>query len=95
MTVASFLEAFPEFTDVNTETPDLVSAKLAQAARRVASGTVAAFLRDDLIAYLAAHLLATSPQGQQARMVSKDGRTTYLEEYERLCRTVPTGPVAA
>lgn len=95
MTVASFLEAFPEFTDVNTETPDLVSAKLAQATRRVAEGTVSAFLRDDLIAYLAAHLIATSPQGQQARLSSDAGSSTYLVEYQRLCRTVPTGPVAA
>jgi hypothetical protein len=95
MTVPSFLSAFPEFTDVSTETPGLVAAKLAQAARRVAAGSVAEFLRDDLIAYLAAHLIATSPQGQQARLSSDAGSSTYLSEYQRLCRTVPTGPVAA
>jgi hypothetical protein len=36
------------------------------------------------VQYLTAHLIAISPFGQQARMVSKDGSTTYGREYERI-----------
>lgn len=95
MTVVSFLEAFPEFTDVHSEFPDLIAAKLAQAERRVAAGTVAEFVRDDLIGLLTAHLVASAPQGQQARLASKDGSTTYWADYVRLRQSVPTGPLYA
>jgi hypothetical protein len=95
VTLASFLESFPEFTEVNTETPDLVPAKLAEAHRRVAAGTVSEFVRDDLVGYLAAHLTAISPQGQQARLSASDGQTTYWVSYQALKLAVPTGPMYA
>jgi Protein of unknown function (DUF4054) len=42
--------------------------------------------------YLAAHNLATSPFGQNARMqVAKDGSTTYWKVYERLRGEVSYG----
>ena len=34
--------------------------------------------------FLTAHSLAMSPYGQAARLNAKDGKTTYLAEYERL-----------
>lgn len=89
MTVATLLERFPEFTDVNAEHPALISAKLAEAGRRV-SASVTGDLYQDLVAYLAAHLIATSPQGQQARLASEAGSSTYWVVYQGLSRTVPT-----
>lgn len=86
MTVATLLERFPEFTDVNEV---LVSAKLAEAGRRV-SASVTGDLYQDLVAYLAAHLIATSPQGQQARLASEAGSSTYWVVYQGLSRIVPT-----
>ena len=94
MTVAAFLESFPEFTDVHAEYPTLLDAKLGEAGRRV-SASVTGDLYPDLVGYLAAHLVATSPQGQQARQASDKGRTTYLDEYERLSRVVPIGTMYA
>jgi hypothetical protein len=41
--------------------------------------------------YLAAHLLALSPFGQGARMIAKDGKTTYWTHYRNLQRQVCQG----
>jgi len=46
---------------------------------------------DTGVRWLAAHKLAITPWGQQARMVSKDGSTTYGKEHARLMRSVTPG----
>lgn len=46
---------------------------------------------DDGQRYLAAHKLALSPFGQAARLVAKDGGTTYLTHYKKLQRQVSSG----
>jgi hypothetical protein len=78
MTSAAFLIIFPEFVALNAEDPTLVTAALARADRRVSDswGT----RRDDVIALTTAHQLALSPWGRNARLVAKDGTTTYGEE---------------
>jgi len=85
---AAFLVSFPEFAKAS---PELVDAKLAEAARRIAPD-VWKEKTDDGIGYLAAHLLAVSPFGQQARLVAKDGGTVYEETYKQIKREVASGP---
>lgn len=41
--------------------------------------------------YLAAHLIALSPFGQQARLASESGATTYQAHYAALKREVALG----
>ena len=46
---------------------------------------------DDGVRWQTAHLLAISPFGQQARMLSKDGSTTYGKRFAQLMRSVTPG----
>jgi len=55
------------------------------------SSTAAYTKADQGHRYLAAHKLASSPFGQQARLVAKDGTTTYLKNYQRLQLQVSSG----
>ncbi len=89
----SFKESFPELTDAGDP---LIEAKLAEAENTVGAiggiiGTVG--IRDTLVSYQTAHLVALSPYGFQAKLVSKLGTTTYGNEYERRCLTL--GPSMA
>lgn len=84
-----FLAAFPEFrrTDVT-----LVEAKLAQAERMVSRDRWGS-RADDGVGNYAAHLLATSPLAEKSKYVEKTGLTTYLATFERLRKTIATGPL--
>lgn len=84
---ATFLVRFPEFARADA---DLVEAKLEEAARRV-DASVWGAKADDGTYYLAAHLLAVSPFGMNARLASDRGSSTYLEEYRRMQRAVSAG----
>lgn len=86
-TLAEFLVGFPEFGDADA---DLVEAKIASAALRVGV-TVWGDQYADGVMHLAAHMLAISPYGQQARLAAKDGSSTYLVEYERMRQAVTFG----
>lgn len=49
---------------------------------------------DAAVRFLAAHMIANNPLGEMARLEKekdKDGRTTYLDDFERLKRTVVSG----
>lgn len=87
MVYADFIGSFPEFAGAPQA---LIQAKLDEAARNMDLPVWGA-LADDGISYLAAHKLATSPAGQNARLITKDGTSTYLLEYRRLCRIVGSG----
>lgn len=87
--VNAFLAKYPEF-DGQAKNLRLIGAKLAEAGRRV-DPAVYGDLADDAQAALAAHLLASSPMGQNAKLVAKDGNTTYGKEYKRLSRLVSMG----
>lgn len=80
VTVETFLDSYPEF---NPAGEPLIQAKLDDAALLVDAdiwGT-----REDMgVMLTTAHLLAQSPFGQQARLVSKDGSSTYSRELARM-----------
>lgn len=82
-----FLARFPEFEPAGST---MVSAAIAEAVRGV-DAEVWGTKTDDGVRWLTAHLLAITPWGQQARMVSKDGSTTYSKEHARLVRSVSSG----
>jgi hypothetical protein len=62
---------------------ELIAEVLADAARQMNPLVWGAHF-DPGIKQLAAHLLAVSPGGQFARLVSKDGATTFLTEFNRM-----------
>jgi hypothetical protein len=74
-----FRAQFPELVSA----PDaLVDSCIALAANHITTnwGNKA----DEAHLYYAAHLLATSPYGQAARLSSSEGKSTYGDHYERL-----------
>jgi Protein of unknown function (DUF4054) len=95
--LADFRTQFPEFRGVNDS---VVTAMLGAAFLEIdvcvwggystvtgTPGTKA----DQGQAYLTAHKLATSPFGQNAKLVAKDGSTTYFKTYMTLVRQVSSG----
>ena len=86
--LADFRVLHPEFAKV----PDnLVQGELDSALRQL-NELVWLDLLNDGQRYLAAHQLALSPFGTNARMVMKDGQgTTYLVNYKRLLSLVSEG----
>lgn len=80
MNLAAFRAAFPEF---DTADDALVNAHLDMAEGRVDS-EVFGDNYDAAHGYMTAHLLAISPYGNTAKLVAKDGTTTYGKNYEGL-----------
>lgn len=75
-----FRARFPEFANLPDATiQDAIDRGAAQA-----DATVFGTLVDEATGYLAAHFLALSPFGQQARLTAVDGKTTYMTHYMRL-----------
>jgi Protein of unknown function (DUF4054) len=88
LSLQDFQARFPEFKATDTT---LVSAALNDAALLI-DRCVWGKLAGQGHGYLTAHRLALSPFGQQARMVSKDGKTTtYLTHYKGLVGIVGSG----
>ncbi len=87
LTTEQFLARYPEFAGTG---PDLVEAKLAEADLQV-DAAVWGDQADIGHGLVAAHLLATSPFGENARMVAKDGTTTYGTRLETMQRRVAKG----
>ena len=84
MNLAAFRSAVPEF---QTAGDTLVQSRLDQAALRMDLGVWGTRF-DEGHGLLAAHLLALSPYGQMARMVSEKGATTYGTQFDTLTRIV-------
>lgn len=78
--LAGFRALYPEFAKASS---DLVQSRLDQATNRY-DPDVWAERSDEAHGLQTAHLLAISPFGQAARLVSEKGRSTYLVEYERI-----------
>ncbi len=89
VSIATFKAHFPEFADARAP-DDLIAAKLDEADNQTNSETWGDLL-DQGILYLAAHLLATSPFGQQARLASSDATSTYGNRYDRLAKSSQVG----
>lgn len=87
MDQATFLAGYPEFAE---SSPDLVAAKLAEAELQVDEAVCGA-QTDIMHGLTTAHLLAISPFGMNARMVSKEGTTTYGERLAVMQRRVSGG----
>ncbi len=88
-TINDLMNAFPEFNGQNRNLT-LIQAKLNEATLQIDSCVWGAYTAMGVL-YLAAHLLATSPFGQNAKLVAKDGETVYSKNYRRLLRTVTAG----
>lgn len=100
MDLPTFRTYHPEFVNV----PDtLVQAELDGASLEIDQGIWGTFAATPIVStaaltkadmghrFLAAHKLALSPFGQNARLVAKDGGTTYLTHYQKLQRQVSSG----
>lgn len=82
-----FICRFPEF---QSAPESLVRAALKEAARHV-DECVFGTQTDDAIYWKAAHILAIKPFGRNARLVNKDGSTTYGEHFMKLAKSVTAG----
>jgi len=78
LNLAGFRALFPEFAKANDA---LVQSRLDQAAKRL-DVAVWGIRIDEGHGLLTAHLLALSPFGQAARLVSDKGQTTYGKQYQ-------------
>lgn len=87
VSAADFVARFPEFTGAGTP---LVERCIAEAERRT-SDVVWGDLRDDGVRYLAAHLLACSPNAKDMRIKSDPTDSIYRAERMRLERIVASG----
>lgn len=85
--LAAFRLEYPEFQSAEDA---FVSAYLARAARRI-DPRIWGELAAEGHGLLAAHLVATSPYGQMARMVSADGDSTYGKAFRTLVAQVTCG----
>ena len=87
VSVASFLASFPEMEAAGEA---LISAKLEEATLMVGAEVWGRLLHTGI--YLTcADLLASSPYGNNARLVDKAGNSVYGERLQRLKRTVASG----
>lgn len=87
MDLAAFRSEYPEFQSCEDA---FVSLYLARAAKRIDRriwGEIAA----EGHGFLTAHLIATAPNGQMARLVSADGDTTYGKAFRDLVAQVACG----
>lgn len=87
-TATTFKARFEEFTP---QSDTLVETVLAEAALECDERIFGESL-DHAVGLLAAHKLAVSPFGQSARLVAKDGSTTYEREFQKLSRKKAGGP---
>lgn len=84
---ADFLARFPEFEPASKA---MIEAALDEAVRNV-DVEIFGSKTDDAVRWKTAHLLAVSPFGQQARLMSKDGSTTYEVRFWALAKSMTPG----
>lgn len=89
VTLPQFLTHFPEFTDTPT---DLKLAKLAEA-ERTTPGTLypTDLVRQDVVMYLAARLLALSPEAVCMRLSGDSTVTVYDARWNELRQSATAG----
>jgi hypothetical protein len=85
--VDNFLARFPEFEPA---TEPMIREAIADAVLNV-DADIFGTKTDQAVKLRAAHYLAVSEWGKQARMISKDGSTTYGVEFTKLARSVTPG----
>lgn len=87
MDTTTFKARFPEFGRL----PDPVIQDAINRATLRTNATVMGDQTDEAIGYMAAHLLALSPFGQQARMSEPGKMTTYYQHWLDLARYKAVG----
>lgn len=85
--VDTFREHFPEFEPA---TPEMVRSAIAKAVTRV-DPAVFRDKTDEGVELKAAHILASTQFGKQARLISKEGRTVYGIQFKELVQEVAAG----
>ena len=90
MNLAQFRTQFPE---LRTAPDDFVQSYLDAAATMVSSAVVGTRY-DTLHGLKAAHLIAISPAGVNARLVAKDGTTTYSVAFLQTAQSKVAGVMA-
>lgn len=83
MSLATFVEQYPEFASVAGTNAAFVQAKLDDAALEL-DATVLGAEYDKAQALTAATMLAESPFGQQAGLRDKDGNIVYAARLEKM-----------
>ena len=84
--VATFKTIFPEFTDAGDP---MIALYIQDASQRINVAFDTLF--DRAHAIMAARMLAQSSFGQQARLVSKTGRSTYDDQWDNLAYAFNAG----
>ena len=87
MDCITFKARFPEFNRL----PDVTIQDALDRGVAQTNANVFGPLQDEASSYLAAHFLALSPYGQQARLVAKDGTTTYFTHWIRIAQLKSAG----
>lgn len=90
LTSTEFLVRFPEFENAGTA---LIDAKIAEVDLRLAGLEIwkTEDNRNLGIGYRVADSIALSPYGVNARLVNKDGSTTYGKQYDKLIAEMGSG----
>ena len=88
ITLRQFVRRFPEFRSTDQ---GVVQARINEAHPRVDEAVWGDDKAATGIAWLAAHMIATSPVGEQARIADMDGSTRYLKEFKRMMLEVTSG----
>lgn len=91
MTTAEFRCKFPEFEFIGDPQ---VNANLDSTRNRV-DPSVMGSKTNEAHGLLTAHMLAASPAGQQARLSSERGETTYLMNFKKVVRMTVIGLTVA
>lgn len=87
VTRTSLATRFPEFSDTPVA---LVDACISDAVLMVDSAVYGA-KADMAITYLAAHLIATNPLGEMARIDKKSDKTVYSVQFDTIKRGIAAG----
>ena len=94
MTEAEFKVSFPEFRSIWTNSDEMLTAYLSHAQHRI-DCDVFGNKANQAHGLLTAHTLAVAPGGQMARLVSKEGDTTYGMQYRQIMRETVLGVVVS
>lgn len=92
-TVDTFLARYPHLAEISgARKSGVIASALAEAAH-YCDATVWGGKYDHGVGLMACHLLSVQPfwDGKPSSVVTKDGRTPYLDQYERMAQVVGRG----
>ena len=88
VSVAGFLDKYPEFDEINDVIPSTVT-RAVDDAKLLVSAKEWGKLYEIAVYCTAAHSLAVGPFGENARLDAKSGDTIYSRELRRLQKRLP------